>query len=346
MKRALITTLLVVGVLGTFGFLLVKTVSTNPKVIIEPTLKTLEKILDEKDKIAQKVQDAKPKPDSDLANDNVLNILLIGIDRRSRAESAYRTDIMILLSINPKTNKVLLTSVPRDLWVGGGRINATYIQNGWEDLRDKFQEITGLKAQRFITTDFEDFKWIVDALGGVNVDVETTFTDTEYPEDKTKTYQTVHFTKGPEKLTGDLALKYARSRHGNNGEGSDWMRMKRQHIILKNMVTAIQQPESQFYPMVVEKAFTTVTTGKMDTNLNLADAYYLWDFYKDHDKYSFDSLFLDSDYVYNPPMSDYGGAWVLAPKDKTYATFHAAVKARLEPTIVVTPTTTLAAPTQ
>ena len=83
-----------------------------------------------------------PKPASELANQDVINILLLGIDRRSRSEG-YRTDIMILLSIDKKDKTVVLTSVPRDLWVQGGRINALYLQQGWEGVQSAFNQITG-----------------------------------------------------------------------------------------------------------------------------------------------------------------------------------------------------------
>lgn len=254
-----------------------------------------------------------------------MNILLLGIDRRSRAENGYRTDIMILMTINPQKKVVVLTSVPRDLWIGGGRVNALYIQSGWDGMQSKFEQITGQKPDKFILTDFKDFSWVVDAMSGVTVAVEKTFTDYEYPVDATKGYQTVTFVEGQEKLNGDRALIFARSRHGNNGEGSDWMRMKRQHSILKGMRNAIIQMGSIFNPMVIEKAFDTVTNGKMDTNLTLDDVRYLWNIYQEKDLYIIKSLFMDSAYLYNPPMSEYGGAWVLVPKNKDYSAFHQVV---------------------
>jgi LCP family protein required for cell wall assembly len=271
----------------------------------------------------------KSQYDSELENKNIINILLLGIDRRSKYELSYRTDIMILLSINPEDNIAVLTSVPRDLWYGGQRVNATYITNGWSAMQDALETFTGLRPDRFILTDFQDFSWIVDAMGGVTVNVERSFVDSSYPIDATKTYQTVSFTQGPEKLTGSRALIYSRSRKGTNGEGSDWARMKRQHLILKGMLDAVVQPGSLFRPMNVEKAFNMVTTNRMDTNLTLPDAYYLWDFYKDKDSYEIESLFLDTNYVYNPPMSEYGGAWVLAPLSGGYSEFQQVVHSTL-----------------
>ena len=261
-----------------------------------------------------------------------LNIALLGIDRRSKAESAYRTDTMVLVSINPKVNKVVLISIPRDLWVQGGRINALYIQRGWESLQKALEEITSLKPDHYILTDFQDFKWLIDNLGGVEVDVEKTFTDTQYPVDATKGYQTVSFTKGSELMSGDRALIYSRSRKGNNGEGSDWMRMKRQHLILKATVKSVFSPRNLFNIDNIKESFTTIINHGVETNMDLDVAYYLWDLVKDNQKYTYNSTYLDGNYVFNPPMSDYGGAWVLAPINNSYSNFREHVKSLIEET--------------
>lgn len=261
------------------------------------------------------------KYDSDLVNKDRINILLLGIDRRSKAELGYRTDIMILVSVDKTTNQVVMTSVPRDLWWGGGRVNAVLNGQGWESLQTAFNEITGITPDRFVLTDFEDFVWIVDSMGGVPVDIQTTFTDSQYPVDETFEYQTVTFTQGTEKLTGERALIFARSRKGDFDNG-DWGRMKRQHLILKGFLDAVVQPESIFNPMVVEKAFELVTNKGMETNLTIEDSKFLWDFYKDKDQYNINSLFVDHDYLYTPPMSEYGGAWVLAPINNDFTQVH------------------------
>jgi LCP family protein required for cell wall assembly len=304
---------LVIISLGTLGFVLYRTnIELNDAGIDTGVTSPFSELAKEKEQnnLEEKYPLGKP-----------INIMLLGIDRRSRNELSYRTDIMILLSVNPETNRVTLASIPRDLWYQGQKINGLYINEGWPTFQVAIEEITGQKPERFILTDFKDFSWIVDAMGGVPVEVERTFTDTSFPVDETKEYQTVSFAAGPEVLTGERALIYARSRKGNNGEGSDWARMRRQHNILKGMLEAVQQPGSLFKPMVVEEAFKTVTTGRMDTNLQIADAKYLWDFYKDKDDYIINSLFLDYDYLYSPPLEQYGGAWTVVPTDGDYSTF-------------------------
>lgn len=298
--------LLVVVVLVLGGALIVQ--SRNSDEPIKSPLSPLGK------KLEETVQ--KAKYDSDLVNKNRINILLFGIDRRHKGEG-YRTDIMILLSADRTTNKVVMTSVPRDLWWEGERINAIYSLRGWEEMQTAFGTITALTPDRYVLIDFEDFKWLVDAMGGVPVNIETTFTDTQYPVDATFEYQTVNFTQGTEKLSGERALIFARSRKGDFDNG-DWGRMKRQHLILKGMLEGVVQPESIFNPVVIEKAYATLTGHGIETNLTIDDAKFLWDFYKDKDKYEVNSLLVDYDYLYTPPAADYGGAWVLAPIDNDY----------------------------
>lgn len=328
-KVFIIAFLLVLGLL--VGYVVVDFLKLDGKVNPENSL--LSPITDKVDKLKDS---GFKKYDTDLANKDIINVLLLGIDRRSKFDVGFRTDIMILASINKKTNKIVLISIPRDLWYGGGRINAYYMSYGFEGMQEAFEKITGLRPDRYVLTDFEDFSWIVDAMGGVPVDVEITFTDSSYPVDATKTYQTVSFVKGPELMTGSRALIFSRSRKGNYDNG-DWGRMKRQHLLLKGMVDAITQPKSfickiaqdqtdsdcalKVNTKVIQEALNTVTTGRMDTDFELGDLEYMWDFYKDRNLYEFKSIYMDYEYLFTPPMEQYGGAWVLAPIGGNYSKF-------------------------
>jgi len=265
-------------------------------------------------------------------NKEILNILLLGIDRRSKTETTYNTDIMILVSINKKSNTVLLTSVPRDLWINGNKINALYSVQGETSLISAFKKITGLAVDGYIRCDFEDFRWIVDSFGGVPIDIERTFTDPTFPNNSDTGILAVSFEEGSEKMDGDRALTFARSRKGNNGEGSDLMRAKRQHRILMGMIDAISQPESIFWPMDLPKFYEAVTQH-MYTTLKLADVTYLWDFYKDRDKYEIISFVVNDRYIYHPglyPQSEYK-AWVFVPREGTFETLHKDIHNFLHP---------------
>ncbi len=255
----------------------------------------------------------------------VFSLLLLGIDRRSKDEVGFRSDIMVLMTINPNQKKVVMTSVPRDLWINGSRINAIMTGGGWEAMQSAFQSVTGQKPIAFIQCDFEDLVWLVDAMGGVEIELENGFTDEEYPEDTTKTYMTVSFEKGVQKVDGKSALVLSRSRHGNNGEGSDFKRMQRQHKILKAMPEAILSSNSIFNPMNLPKFYQTVTEHLV-TNLSLSDVKLLWDFYNIRKEYKIESLFIDSNYLINPPMSEYGGAWVLIAPNNNYSKIHTDIK--------------------
>lgn len=271
-------------------------------------------------KIASEIENTKlavkSKYNSDLENKDRIHILLMGIDRRSKNEG-YRSDIMILASADIKTNQVVLTSIPRDLWWDDGRINALYPAQGWKATQEAFKEITGITPDKYILIDFEDFVWLVDSMGGVPVEINTTFTDSQFPVDADFSYQTVSFTKGLEHMTGERALIFSRSRKGDFDNG-DWGRMRRQHLLLKGFVEAVSQQESIFNPMNVEIALKTVLDKGLESNIGINDAKYLWDFYSDRKDYQFNSIIMDYDYVYTPPSDNYGGAWVLAPIDDSY----------------------------
>ena len=268
-----------------------------------------------------------------------LNVLLIGTDtslgRRQRGQLGFNTDVLVLATVNPEKNTVLLTSVPRDLWVNGNKINALYILYGWESLKSAFEQITGQTVDGYIVIDFDGFRWLVDSFGGVPAEVKTSFSDYTFPNLQDSDVVTVSFTQGTEKMDGERALTYARSRKGNNGEGSDLMRAKRQHLILQGMVNAISQPESLFWPMDIT-TFYTMVTQHMETSLTLDDVYYLWDFYKDRDKYSIESFVVDSDYVYHPgmyPQSEYH-AWVFLPIGNNFSKLQSDITAKLDGTFV------------
>lgn len=301
----------------------------NPKTLVEPIKKIEDALVDV---IKKEPNSAFEKLTNEKEN---INVILLGIDRRSKQQTGFNTDIMILLSANPNTNRVLLTSVPRDLWVNGNKINALYTIGGWNLLKDAFEQITGQIVSGYIRCDFEDFKWIVDAFGGVPINVEKTFTDHTFPNDADTGILTVTFNQGLEKMDGQRALTFARSRKGNNGEGSDLMRAKRQHLLLQGMVQAISQPESIFWPMDMDKFYSAIiAVDKMYTTLTLEDVTYLWDFYKDREQYSVESFVVGNEYVYHPgmyPQSEYH-AWVFIARESGFANLHADIKAKLEGT--------------
>lgn len=292
------------------------------------------------------------KPDNSL-NKEVISILLVGTDssigRRERGQRGFNTDSTILVSINQKTKRVLLTSVPRDLWINDNKINALYTVFGEETLSDAFFKITGLKVDRVIRADFDGFKWVIDSFGGVPIKVERSFSDSNFPNNTDSGPITVEFKEGEELMDGERALIFARSRKGTNGEGSDLMRAKRQHLILQALTKAVSQKGSKYWPMDVKTYFEAAQSlGDIYTNMSLADATFLWNFFKDKDQYKVESFVIGDQYLYHPgmyPESPYH-AWVFIPREENFATLHKDITAKLEGTFVEKPSSDSATNTE
>jgi len=170
-----------------------------------------------------------------------INVLVLGMGGVTH-EGPYLTDTIILVSLKPSTKQVALLSIPRDLWVpipgyGWGKINSANAIGESKDGRGAqlaslvVSKIFNLPIHYFIRIDFFGFKELIDALGGIDVYVERSFTDYFYPTNNFG-YKTISFTKGWEKMNGERALEFVRSRHGTNGEDSDFARMKRQQKVI------------------------------------------------------------------------------------------------------------------
>lgn len=164
-----------------------------------------------------------------------INILLIAIGGEGH-EGANLADTIMIASIEPKEKKVALLSIPRDLYVQVpnqqvySKINAVHAYGESEKkdggpalLKQKIEEITGLKIHYFARIDFTAFKKIVDAVGGVNIHIANGFFDY---------WHKIAFPTGTETMNGDRALAYARARFVNGPEGGDFKRTARQQQML------------------------------------------------------------------------------------------------------------------
>ncbi len=171
-----------------------------------------------------------------------INILLLGMGGKGH-DGPYLTDTIILVSIKPSTKEMALISIPRDLYVpipghGWRKINNANAFGEEETpgrgailAEQTVSHILDLPIHYYVRIDFQGFKKLIDDLGGIRVYVERSFVDTHYPAPNHK-YQTISFKKGWQKMDGEQALKFARSRHGTNGESSDFARAKRQQKII------------------------------------------------------------------------------------------------------------------
>ncbi len=172
--------------------------------------------------------------------DGRINILLLGMGGEGHS-GAYLTDSIMVASIDPKTKKVAMLSIPRDLYIyipksGYNRINTMYEYGelnkapggGLAFSKEVVSDLLDINIHYAAAVDFNAFKDIVDALDGVTVNVPRDLVDTEYPASENGPYTTIRFKKGMQEMNGDKALKYARSRHST----SDFDRAERQQLVL------------------------------------------------------------------------------------------------------------------
>ena len=213
-------------------------------------------------------------------SDDRVNILLLGIGGEGH-DGPYLTDTIILASIKPSTQNVALLSIPRDLGVkipdrGWYKINHA---NAFGELkspgagavltREVIENTFAVKVPYYVRVDFKAFQELIDTVGGITIAVERAFVDAQYPASDGG-YQTVSFSAGVQTMTGGQALIFARSRHGNNGEGSDFARARRQQQVLLALKEKILSFQTLTNPVRLNSILNSLDTH-VATNLAFAD---------------------------------------------------------------------------
>ncbi|MFA5010004.1 MAG: LCP family protein [Patescibacteria group bacterium] len=171
--------------------------------------------------------------------DGRVNILMMGIPGDPTHDGPNLTDTLMLASYNTNDKYLTMFSIPRDLQVtasglGTMKINAVYetgrSQNsdGPGTLTKTVEDLTGLAIPYYLQIDFAGFKQLVDELGGVKIEVKKDLVDSSYPADSGDGVQLFEVKAGSYTMDGEMALKYARSRHST----SDFDRARRQQDLL------------------------------------------------------------------------------------------------------------------
>jgi LCP family protein required for cell wall assembly len=245
-----------------------------------------------------------------------VNILLLGVDQRPGEEGPWRSDTMIIVSVDPRSVTAGALSIPRDLYVeipgyGERRINmAHFLGDAYHypgegpGLAMKTIEYNfGVPVHYYIRVDFQGFREIIDYLGGITIDVEEEIWDYRYPDGQYG-YSTVHIPAGAQVMNGRTALQYARTRHG----GSDFDRLRRQQQVL--MATRAKALRLELIPKIPLLARTMGHAVK--TNLQLGEVITLAQIATQVD--AEDIRFAVIDETMTVPMVLDNGADVLFPK--------------------------------
>lgn len=237
-----------------------------------------------------------------------INVLLLGKGGGTH-DGPDLTDTIILANINPEKSTVNLVSIPRDLWIPDieAKINKTYYIGKQKNDREKVllksvvRKVTGKQVDYIFVIDFSGFVKLIDHIGGIDVNVRRTLDDYKYPIegkeddacDKTKEeiidlsaqiatgsakdtdafpcrYKRIRFDRGVQHLTGIEALEFVRSRHGINGEGSDFARSQRQQDVINAVKDKVLSLGILLNPIKVLGAFNIIKDN-IDMNAKITE---------------------------------------------------------------------------
>jgi len=202
-------------------------------------------------------------------------ILLLGSDARP-GQTRARSDSIVIARIEQDTKKVTLLSIPRDTRVpipGHGQDKITHANAfGGPALAIKtVKAYTGLPINHYVELNFAGFADIVDALGGVTVNVDRTIND-PHGANTGGVSNVTYVPAGKQRLSGPAALTYVRARHM---AGGDLARMRHQQTFLKALATQVLAAKNlRKLPRVIDAAADNITTDmKVGKIVELASAY-------------------------------------------------------------------------
>ena len=260
------------------------------------------------------------------------NVLMLGVGGGTH-DGANLTDTIMIASFNEEQHTASLLSIPRDLWLDlpgydSSRINKIYdILKGkygstqaLDILRKGIENISNLEIPYVIKIDFTGLTNVVDALGGIEVTVEKSIYDTEYPNEDETGYETFSIEAGTQVLDGKTALKYARSRHSS----SDFDRSERQHKIIEAIKTKAQETHFLSSPLMLKKLYQEFS-DHIESNLKTSELISLGRLVQSIGDDDIASVVLINNeildvgsFLYTPDRELYGGAFVLVPLNNNY----------------------------
>jgi LCP family protein required for cell wall assembly len=287
--------------------------------------------------------------------DHRINILLLGVGGGTH-DGPDLTDTIMLASINPASKSAVLVSLPRDLWSPElqGKINTAYTigeekQKGGGLILAKSMigKILGQQIDYAAKLDFNGFVKAIDDVGGLDITVDRSFDDYQYPitgrEDDLCghspeeiqqiatseaelqafpcRYEHLHFNTGLQHMNGTTALKFVRSRHAEGPEGSDFARSKRQQKIIDAFKQKLFSAGTILNPVRIFQIINDLK-GSIDTDITESDYSEFIKLAQQMKGLKTKTAVIDTGdtatgregLLYNPPTSsDYNYAWVLIP---------------------------------
>ena len=278
--------------------------------------------------------------------DNQVNIAVLGIPGGNH-DGPNLSDSIIVANYNFKSSQLTTISIPRDIWSDTLRdkINTAYAYGegkmtggGLKLARAEISTIIGQPIHYAVVIDFSKFEQLIDFLGGIDIQVNHSFTDKKFPipgkenddcggEDPEYQcrYETISFKKGLMTMDGKTALKFVRSRNAEGVEGNDFARESRQQKVIdaleKKLTSSIKKANLakidttyQYLNQLVSRDITNQQLAIIGKNIifNQIFGHHL----------SKKQTTLSEDFFEVPPYYLYDGKYVLIPKDKDFAAIH------------------------
>ena len=236
-----------------------------------------------------------------------MDILVVGMDSRGNEGAVARTDSIMVINVDADRIQVSVLSIPRGLWVnvpgyGSQMINtANFLGEvaqtgtGMTLLKQTIEQNFDIQIDGYIRMDFAGFVDLINAVGGVEIDVEHVVEDYSYP---TADYGTIHirFEPGLQTMDGERALIYARTRHGDD----DYRRAERQQQVVSGFV------KRALNPLKWGGVLWTLNQS-VETDLNILDVMMVAPTTVLKSR-GFNQLVIDRDYILagsNGPIPDY-----------------------------------------
>ncbi|HET7520799.1 MAG TPA: LCP family protein [Candidatus Limnocylindria bacterium] len=210
-----------------------------------------------------------PLPTPNPLNEELLGsrftILVVGEDvsaaRRARGYIGDNTDAIMVVSVSPRQKKVVMLSLPRDnvdiplgngqIW--SGKVNAIANTYGVDGLRQAMAALLDIEIPYYVKVNMDDFVSLVDAVGGIRVNVKTVVQEPRWG---------LYLTPGKAHLDGRTALYFSRARYYD----SDYARAARQQQVIRALVHKYTNRNTN-----IDFAQVLLTLAGLDTNLDLAE---------------------------------------------------------------------------
>lgn len=283
---------------------------------------------------------------SDFRSDGKrVNFLILGKGGAGH-EAPDLTDTMIFASLKLKSEEqspgLYLISLPRDIWVDSlrAKLNSVYF---WGNKKEPsggltlskvvVEDVVGEPVHYVLVVDFSLFKEVIDVLGGVDIYVEEPFVDNWYPIAGKENdncngdplfkcrYETIEFKKGWQKMDGETALKFVRSRKAEGDEGNDLARAKRQQLVIKAIINALQSKDfwMSFHKV---KNLLTIVFKYVETDIDIKTMIALARQILPA-RNNIKNEVLPKDLFFVPPkISQYDNLYVFIPKENNFDEVH------------------------